>query len=70
MTLTSVWKWSENFGGVSMIFVGGFQQCPPVGDIPLYKEGRDYYMLFGSIYNFEHIKTRIIDRWQHTPASI
>ena len=30
-------KESEPFLGSSIIFVGGFQQLPPVGDIPIYE---------------------------------
>ena len=39
-------KESEPFGGFSIIFVGYFQQLPPVGDRLLYEEDGDYYVLF------------------------
>ena len=51
-------KQDEIFGGFIIIFVGDFQQLPPVGDIPLYEEGGYGNILFETIeYLVQHVES-------------
>ena len=40
----------ESFGGFGIIFVGDFQQLPPIGDTPIYDEdASNSYLLYNDI---------------------
>ena len=49
----------ESFGGFGIMFVGDFQQLPPIGDTPIFNEdASDSYLLYSVIQDVVVLQKR------------